>query len=126
MLDALKFTTQLFAVIALAAVAVATAARAEQTDLTKVDAVDDQDRLEVVETDLLDVLEGTVLAEAMFTLSESGDLAYWVTYGEADAKRVTDLIWRERSGQPGMPGRGWSARARKRPSTSRRRRCGGR
>jgi len=42
---------------------------------------------------------GTVLAEAMFTLSESGDLAYWVTYGEADAKRVTDLIWRERSGQ---------------------------
>ncbi|MFN2227672.1 MAG: SelB C-terminal domain-containing protein, partial [Anaerolineae bacterium] len=32
--------------------------------LTKVDAVDDQDWLELVEADLLDVLEGTVLAEA--------------------------------------------------------------
>jgi len=37
--------------------------------------------------------------DAMFTLSESGDLAYWITYGEADATPLRDLIWVDRSGQ---------------------------
>jgi WD40 repeat protein len=42
---------------------------------------------------------GITQADAMFTLSESGDLAYWITYGEADAKPLRDLIWVDRSGQ---------------------------
>jgi Tol biopolymer transport system component len=42
---------------------------------------------------------GTTIGDAMFTLSESGDLAYWITYGEADARPLRDLIWVDRSGQ---------------------------
>jgi len=42
---------------------------------------------------------GITEGDAMFTLSESGDLAYWITYGDADARPVRDLIWRERNGQ---------------------------
>jgi Tol biopolymer transport system component len=42
---------------------------------------------------------GITQLDAMFTLSESGDLAYWITYGEADARPLRDLIWVDRSGQ---------------------------
>jgi len=42
---------------------------------------------------------GIAQGDAMFTLSESGDLAYWITYGEADARPLRDLIWVDRNGQ---------------------------
>jgi serine/threonine-protein kinase len=42
---------------------------------------------------------GVTEADAMFTLSESGDLAYWLTYEDGDSWPIRDLIWVDRSGQ---------------------------